>query len=97
MTTVIAEFTSMLLNYYFGKDIIGNIYDKRFFSNLLTVIIGCSTIIIVCGLVNNIITNVILRLVSSVVLSSIIYILVLYLLNNTIAKNIIARVRIRIG
>ena len=97
VTTVIAEFTSMLLNYYFGKDIIGNIYDKRFFSNLLTVIIGCSTIIIVCGLVNNIITNVILRLVSSVVLSSIIYIFVLYLLNNTIAKNIIARVRIRIG
>lgn len=97
VTTVIAEFTSMLLNYYFGKDIIGNLYDKRFFSNLLTVIIGCSTIIIVCGLVNNIITNVILRLVSSVVLSSIIYIFVLYLLNNTIAKNIIARVRIRIG
>lgn len=97
VTTVIAEFTSMLLNYYFSKDIIGNIYDKRFFSNLLTVIIGCSTIIIVCGLVNNIITNVILRLVSSVVLSSIIYIFVLYLLNNTIAKNIIARVRIRIG
>lgn len=97
MTTVIAEFTSMLLNYYFGKDIIGNIYDKRFFSNLLTVIIGCSTIIIVCGLVNNIITNVILRLVSSVVLSSIIYIFVLYFLNNTIAKNIITRVRIKIG
>ncbi|WP_270635728.1 flippase [Limosilactobacillus mucosae] len=97
VTTVIAEFMSMLLNYYFGKDIIGNIYDKRFFSNLLTVIIGCSTIIIVCGLVNNIITNIILRLVSSVVLSSIIYIFVLYLLNNTIAKNIIARVRIRIG
>lgn len=97
VTTVIAEFTSMLLNYYFGKDIIGNIYDKRFFSNFLTVIIGCSTIIIVCGLVDNIITNVILRLVSSVVLSSIIYIFVLYLLNNTIAKNIIARVRIRIG
>lgn len=97
MTTVIAEFTSMLLNYYFGKDIIGNIYDKRFFSNLLTVIIGCSTIIIVCGLVNYIITNVILRLVSSVVLSSIIYIFVLYFLNNTIAKNIITRVRIRIG
>lgn len=98
MTTVIAEFMSMLLNYYFGKDIIGNIfYNKRFFCNLLTVVIGCSTIIIVCELVNNVVTNLILKLISSVVLSSIIYICILYLLNNTIAKNIIARVRIKIG
>lgn len=98
MTTIIAEFTSTLLNYYFCKDIIGNIfYNRRFFSNLLTVVIGCSAIVIVCYFVNNIVTNLILRLMSTVVLSSLIYILILYLLKNTIAKNLINKVRSRIG
>ena len=98
MTTIIAEFTSTLLNYYFCKDIIGNVfYNRRFFSNLLTVVIGCSAIVIVCYFVNNIVTNLILRLMSTVVLSSLIYILILYLLKNTIAKNLINKVRSRIG
>ncbi|KRL26054.1 flippase [Limosilactobacillus mucosae] len=98
MTTIIAEFTSTLLNYYFCKDIIGNIfYNRRFFSNLLTVVIGCSAIIIVCYFLSNIVTNLILRLMSTVVLSSLIYILILYLLKNTIAKNLINKVRSRIG
>ena len=89
MTTIIAEFTSTLLNYYFCKDIIGNIfYNRRFFSNLLTVVIGCSAIIIVCYFLSNIVTNLILRLMSTVVLSSLIYILILNLIN---------KVRSRIG
>ncbi|MER8277532.1 polysaccharide biosynthesis C-terminal domain-containing protein, partial [Acinetobacter baumannii] len=51
LTTVLAEFTMMFMNFYFSRDITGFVFkDRETWKNIITVLLGCVGIIAVCAL-----------------------------------------------
>lgn len=96
LTTVLSEFLMMGMNFYFSRDITGFVFrDKDFWNNLISVIIGCIGIIIVCLACENFIKQMILNLLVSVILSVFIYIIIVLLLRNSAAITMIDSFRER--
>ena len=95
LSTVIAEFTVMIMNGYSCRDIIKPvIFKKNTLKNLLDSIIGCVGIVIVCLLCNYGFNSLILKTIFSVVLSVIIYGAILILLKNKNAYSMLDRAKI---
>ena len=95
LSTVIAEFTIMIMNGYSCWDIIKPvIFKKDTLKNLLDSIIGCVGIVIVCLLCNYGFNSLILKTIFSVVLSVIIYGAILILLKNKNAYSMLDRAKI---
>lgn len=94
LSTVIAEFTVMIMNGYSCWDIIKPIIFKRdTLKNLFDSIIGCVGIAVVCILCNLGFESMILKTIFSVVLSVIMYGAILVLLGNKNVYSIIDRAK----
>ncbi|WP_278340531.1 flippase [Lactobacillus acetotolerans] len=94
LSTVIAEFTVMIMNGYSCRDIIKPVIFKRnTLKNLLDSAIGCVGIVIVCLLCDYIFKLLIFKTIFSVVISIIMYSMILILLRNKNAYSILNRVK----
>lgn len=94
LSTVIAEFTVMIMNGYSCRDIIKPvIFRKDTLKNLLDSIIGCVGIVVVCLLCDYGFNSLILKTVLSVVLSVIMYGAILILLKNKNAYSVLDRAK----
>lgn len=80
VTTIIAEFITFAISYYYSKNIVALTGIKR---NLISVLTGCVGIIFVCFFTGYI-ANLILRVGCSVVCSIIIYLMILVGMKNPI-------------
>ena len=95
LSTVIAEFTVMIMNGYSCWDIIKPvIFKKETLKNLLDSIIGCMGIVVVCLLCDFGFRSLILKTVFSVILSVIMYGAILVLLGNKNVYSILDRAKI---
>lgn len=82
-STVIAEFMTMLLNYWSARDlIIKSIISRSVMYNLISTLIGSLAIIVICIFCNVLITGIPIKIIVSVILSSIFYFAVLIILKN---------------
>lgn len=94
LSTVIAEFTVMIMNGYSCWDIIKPvIFKKDTLKNLLDSIIGCVGIVVVCLLCDYGFNSLILKTIFSVVLSVIMYGAILILLKNKNAYSMLDRAK----
>lgn len=94
LSTVIAEFTVMVMNGYSCWDIIKPVILKKdTLKNLLDSIIGCVGIVVVCLLCDYGFNSLILKTVFSVVLSVIMYGAILILLKNKNAYSMLDRAK----
>lgn len=94
LSTVIAEFTIMIMNGYSCWDIIKPvIFKKDMLKNLLDSIIGCVGIVVVCLLCDFGFKSLILKTVFSVGLSIIVYAAILILLENKSAYFMLDRAK----
>lgn len=94
LSTVIAEFTVMVMNGYSCRNIIKPIiFRKKTAKNLLESIIGCVGIVLVCLLCNWSFQSLIWKTVFSVLLSVIMYSAILVLLKNSIAISMLDRAK----
>lgn len=85
-STVIAEFMTMLLNYWSARDLIRkSIISRSVMYNLISTLIGSLSIIVICILCNVLITGIPIKIIVSVILSSIFYFAVLIILKNDVA------------
>ena len=95
LSTVIAEFTVMIMNGYSCRDIIKPvIFKKDTLKNLLDSIIGCVGIVVVCLLCDYGFKSLWLKTIFSVVLSVIMYGAILILLKNKNAYSMLDRAKI---
>lgn len=97
LSTVIAEFMTMVMNAWSGKDIIKDVvFSKKVIQNIITSFIGCLGVIAMCLLCKWSYQSLILRTIMSVMLSAIAYFVILYLLKNKIIMNYVNKVKNRI-
>ena len=94
LSTVIAEFTVMIMNGYSCRDIIKPvIFKKDTLKNLLDSIIGCVGIVVICLLCDIDFKSLWLKTIFSVVLSVIMYGAILILLKNKNAYSMLDRAK----
>ncbi|MBP2058088.1 O-antigen/teichoic acid export membrane protein [Lactobacillus colini] len=92
LSTVIAEFSLLVVNFYYAGDIVGRIFiSKTVAKNLMDAIIGSLGIWEVCFIIRNIFPHLIISTLLSVALSVIIYGVILLVLDNDIAHSYIDR------
>lgn len=84
-STVCAELCMLLMNYKYAKDIVkGMFVSSNFKQNIMSSLIGCVGIVVICLLCNFGWNSLILRTLFSIVLSVGIYVAILVLLGNKI-------------
>lgn len=94
LSTVMAEFTVMMMNGYSCRDIIKPVvFKKNTLKNLLDSIVGCLGIVVTCILCDFGFKSLILKTVFSLVLSVIIYGAILVLLKNKSVYSILDRIK----
>lgn len=94
LSTVLAEFTVMVMNGYSCWDIIKPIiFKKETLINLFQSIIGCSGIVVVCLLCNVGFDSLVLRAIFSVFFSVIVYGVILVILHNKKVLSIFNNIR----
>ena len=77
----------MLMNAYYGKDILFNSKLYKFaIKNFFEAVVGCFAIVLVCLVIKFLVNSLIMCLLISVLLSIIVYFLVLKLLNNSLVN-----------
>lgn len=92
LSTVIAEFSLLVVNFYYAKDIVGKIFiSKTVAKNLLDAIIGSFGIWETCFIVNHFFPHLIVNTLLSVILSVIVYGVILLVLGNEVAWSYINR------
>ncbi|SEM31253.1 Membrane protein involved in the export of O-antigen and teichoic acid [Ligilactobacillus sp. WC1T17] len=85
LTTLLAEFTMMSMNYYFSRDITGFVFkDKKTWENIATVLIGCAGVAVVCLLCSIAFKQMFVRLAISVIGSAAVYAGILLGLKNSV-------------
>lgn len=94
LSTVLAEFSVMILNGYSCRDIIRPVvFRKETLKNLFESILGCIGIIIICLLCNIGFSSLILRTIFSVTLSIVMYIAILILLQNKVIFTMLNQIK----
>lgn len=94
VTTVLAEFTMMFMNFYFSRDITGFVFkDKETWKNIITILLGCAGIVAVCALSYAFFQQMFIRLVISVISSVIIYVAILLVTKNQVALIFLSKVK----
>lgn len=92
ITTVIAEFLSLAINYYYSRDIVKKIIvNKKTILNMISVFFGSFLVAIICIIVNMYINQMILRLVVQLLLSIVIYLLILFITKNQFVMAILKK------
>ncbi len=95
ISTVLAEMCLFIVDYHYSKDIVNSIFRSReLVKNLMTSIIGCIGIIIVCVLCDIGWQSIILKTIFSTIGSVVIYGAILILLKNKIALNMLYKAKI---
>lgn len=94
ITTLIAEFLMMAMNYFACRDVTKKIFtNKDTIRNIITVVIGLTVIIIICIYVQKTFTNIWIQLIFSIALSIIGYSMVLLIFRNPIAKIVVQQIK----
>ena len=97
ITTVLAELTMAVMNYWNSRDITKKVFfRKTTIRNIFSVVIGSIGIAVVCYVINLYITNMVIRVLLSLVISVITYVALLLLLRNPIMKHTLKSIRTRI-
>lgn len=95
-TTVISEIMIMTMDAWSAKDIIKPIiFSKAFLKNILSSLIGCVGIVLICWLCDISYVSVTLKTVFSVCLSVPMYFAILIVLNNKVALHLVKYIRIK--
>ena len=85
ISTVLAEFCMMVMNYYYSRDIVRKVLlSKSVFNNFITSVMGGIGIVVVCLLCNQLISSLVLNTILSIVLSVPVYLFILLILRNEI-------------
>ena len=85
-STVVAEFMTMIMNYWSARDILRNIvFSKEIFKNLLTSLLGGLGIIVTCVLCKYLFSSLVIKLILAVLLSVIVYMCILIVCKNDYA------------
>lgn len=88
-TTVLAEFTMMSMNFYFSKDITGFVFkDRHTVNNIISIVIGCVAVALVCNISSMMINNMYIRLLVSIIGSMLAYGNILLILRNKLVLGI---------
>jgi O-antigen/teichoic acid export membrane protein len=96
ITTVLAELTMASMNFYNSRDIVGGVFrNKMTKKNILTIIIGCVSIVVVCMLSCMYISNMIIQTLIAVAGSMIAYFGILLGTKNPIAKELFGKIKIK--
>lgn len=89
ISTVLSELTIFLVNYFFSKDIVKNVFiSQTFLINVIDSLIGSIGIVIICSMIELYFHSLILIVILSVSLSVVAYTLILLLLRNTYVVDI---------
>lgn len=97
-STVIAEFMTMVMNYWSAKDILKNVvFSRAVMKNLGTSIIGGLAIVIICLICKVAYPSILIRTILSIIFSIIIYCSVLITLKNDIAMEYLEKIREKIN
>lgn len=97
LTTVLAELTMATMNYYNARDLVKKAFlNKITLKNILTIAAGTFAIILICHSADVYISNMIIKVIVSVVCSVIAYAAILLILKNPIAKLLMNGVLARI-
>lgn len=95
ITTVLAELLCMSMNLYFSKRVVlPMLITKDFLKNIISAIIGCIGVIIVCQIINMLCVTLIVKLFISIFLSVVVYIVILIVLRNKVVINILKNKKI---
>lgn len=94
LSTVLTELLSAIMNAYYSRDILrqSKIYS-HIFKMIIDITIGCFGIIMLCLLIKEFISNVILRFIFSVIGSVIIYGILLISMKNKVMVSFVNRIR----
>lgn len=96
-TTVISEIIIVILDAWVARDIIRKIiFSKEFMKNIISSLIGCIGIVLICWLCDIGYNSLILKTIMSVCLSVPLYFAILILLNNKVAFSLFSRLRLMI-
>ncbi|MGZ1180441.1 flippase, partial [Lactobacillus delbrueckii subsp. bulgaricus] len=97
LTTLLAEFVSMAMNFYFSRDIVGDIIkEKAFIQNIVSVIGAVTLMCVVCLIGKNFIGNMILRLIITIPIAAVIYCIALFALKNSTFISLFNEVKSRL-
>lgn len=98
ITTVLAEFTMMIMNFYFSKDITGFVFkNKETLKNIFSIVIGCIGIVMVCYFSSAITEKLLIRFSVAIIGSGIIYFALLRVLKNPVALELFDKVSHKLG
>lgn len=90
LSTVVAEISMLIINYYYAKDLVRGIYfSKEFIKNIIMSCIGCLGIILVCYLCSIGLKSGLIKTILSIILSVIIYFAILIALDNKIIISVL--------
>ena len=97
ITTVLAEFTMASMNFYNSRDIIGDIFiNKITIRNILTILVGCTSIIVICVMSSAFISNIIIQTLVAIAGSFFVYTGSLFLLKNPIVNMMLDQIKNRL-
>lgn len=97
LTTVLAESSAMLINLYYGRDIIIPIVkNKATFHNIFTVFIGSLIIVGTCEIIKGLVSSVVIKICLQVLLSVVFYFGILKLMKNPVVGKLLFQFKHRI-
>lgn len=89
ISTVVAELCMFIINYYYAKDIVKDIFgSNHFFKNLADALVGCIGIVLTCGFCDICWSERLFKVGFSIILSIIVYYIILLFLRNGIAVSL---------
>lgn len=95
-TTTLSEFISMVLGIYYSRDIIKGLYNKKFWHNVFTYVIGSMIVVFICFVGSTIFHSTIPIIAFDVIVSVLEYSLILIGTNNDNAMQILDMILMRI-
>ena len=94
ISTVLAEVCMFIVNYYYAKDIVIDIFQsKKLLKSFFDSSIGCIGIVIGCILCNVIFKSILTKTIFSIIISVITYGIILVLLKNVVAIKILKAIK----
>mgnify|MGYP000850680409 CR=1 FL=1 len=98
LATVFAELIMVILNFYYGRDLLKPVFkDNKVFKNFFNVLISSVFIILICLACQMFINSIIIRLIVSTVCSVCVYIIVLILTKNSLVLDIISNLKMSLS
>lgn len=97
LSTVLAELTMLIINYQYSKDLVREIFfSKNLVNTFKTAFIGCLGIVIICLVVNSLITSLWSSMLFSIMLSIIWYAISQIICGNVYALGMLKQISTRI-